>query len=200
MWEEIGQLQFEFLKSRNLQPHHKLLDLGCGCFRAGVHLIDYLQSGQYFGIDISQELLDAGYAKELTPLGLDKKLPPTNLLCSLDFEAERFGVRFDMAIAQSVFTHLSFNHLRQCLARLAPAMNAGAVFYITAFICPAEKDATCPIKHDPGGIVTSPVSDPFHYQSDDFQYAAKGLPWRVEVIGNWDHPRNQSMVAFHRLS
>lgn len=199
MWDEIGQLQFDFLKSKGLRPEDRVLDLGCGCFRAGVHLIRYLEVAHYYGIDISQELLDTGYQRELVPLGLDQRLPQANLLCSDDFEAEKFATPFDLAIAQSVFTHLSFNHLRQCLARLAPAMKDNGTLYLTAFICPPAQDSTRAIKHDPGGIVTSPVKDPFHYQLSDFEYAAKGLPWRVEVIGDWNHPRNQSMIAFHRV-
>ena len=30
MWDEIGRLQFEFLRARGLKPNHRLLDIGCG--------------------------------------------------------------------------------------------------------------------------------------------------------------------------
>lgn len=36
LWDEIGLLQFEFLKSRGLKPHHVLVDIACGSLRAGV--------------------------------------------------------------------------------------------------------------------------------------------------------------------
>ncbi len=200
MWEEIGRLQFDFLTQSGLQPGSKLLDLGCGCFRAGVHLIEYLESGHYYGMDISQDLLDAGYTQELVPRGLHTRLPRENLLVSEDFEVEQFSTCFDTVIAQSVFTHLSFNHLRQCLQRLAPCVKPGGVFYATAFLCPPEQGLTEPLKHQPGGITTYPTRDPFHYRPEDFAYAASDLPWRTEVIGDWGHPRNQSMIAYHRTA
>ena len=33
MWDEIGCLQFEFLKKQGLLPEHKFLDVGCGSLR-----------------------------------------------------------------------------------------------------------------------------------------------------------------------
>lgn len=199
MWDEIGRLQFDFLKTQGLVPTHKVLDLGCGCFRAGVHLIEYLETSNYFGIDISAELLETGYREELVPKGLDARLPKSNLLSSGDFEACRFGIQFDTVIAQSVFTHLSLNHVRQCLARISSSVKIGGKFYLTAFLCPDDQPITEPFTHSPGGIVTSPVQDPFHYRAADFDYAAQGLPWQVEHYGSWNHPRNQSMVIFHRI-
>jgi hypothetical protein len=50
-WEDVGRMQFEFLLREGLQPHHHLLDIGCGSFRGGRFVIDYLQEGHYFGID-----------------------------------------------------------------------------------------------------------------------------------------------------
>ena len=43
-WEEIGRLQYDFLREQGLQPQDKLLDIGCGCLRGGIHFIDYLES------------------------------------------------------------------------------------------------------------------------------------------------------------
>lgn len=198
MWEEIGRLQFDFLTGRGLDPAMRVLDLGCGCFRAGVHLIDYLQSGCYYGVDLSRELLDAGYERELTPLGLDRKLPRDNLLCDDQFRLHRFGVRFDMGLAQSLFTHLPMNHIRLCMTRLVDVFAPGAVFYATAFLCPPGTDWRQPVTHSPGGVVTSPIQDPYHYRARDFEQCIEGLPWSLDVIGDWGHPRAQSMLQFTR--
>ncbi len=49
LWDALGQLQLEFLINSGLQPNHKLLDIGCGCLRGGVHyVIKYLK---YSGTD-----------------------------------------------------------------------------------------------------------------------------------------------------
>jgi len=199
LWEEVGRLQFEFLRQRGLQPWMKLLDIGCGCFRGGVHLVEYLDPAGYFGIDISQEMLDVGYEKELVPHGLDRKLPRANLLCSGEFAFERFGASFDVALAQSLFTHLPLNHIRLCMERLTPVMRPGGVLYATAFLA-SEGDWPGPVKRWDGRITSSPVCDPYHYRARDLAYCSDGLPWRLDVIGEWGHPRDQSMVMFTRLS
>src|SRR5712691_3540887 len=80
LWDEIGQLQIDFLVSRGLLPHHRLLDVGCGSLRGGVKLIKYLDAGHYAGIDLHESLLDAGYEIELAKEGLTHKLPRSNLV------------------------------------------------------------------------------------------------------------------------
>lgn len=42
MWEEIGMLQFQFLVAQGIRAEHRLLDVGCGCLRGGIHLTGYL--------------------------------------------------------------------------------------------------------------------------------------------------------------
>ena len=49
LWDEMGQLQFDFMCARGLLPEHRLLDLGCGALRGGVHFARYLQPGKYYG-------------------------------------------------------------------------------------------------------------------------------------------------------
>jgi len=60
MWDEIGQLQFNFLVEQGLLPYHTLLDVGCGCLRGGVYFVPYLENGHYFGMDINESLIEAG--------------------------------------------------------------------------------------------------------------------------------------------
>lgn len=53
-WDEHGQLQLDFLKSRGLTPEKTLLDFGCGTGRLAAKAIPYLEAGNYTGIDISE--------------------------------------------------------------------------------------------------------------------------------------------------
>jgi SAM-dependent methyltransferase len=200
MWDEIGQLQFDFILKHGLKPDMRMIDIGCGCFRGGVHFIRYLNPGNYFGIDVSQALLDAGYDIELEALGLQDRLPRTNLNCNSGFDASMFGARFDVAIAQSVFTHLPLNQMKLCLTRAAGYVKPGGTFYATIFLSPPGHDWSKPLRHIPGGIVTSPDADPFHHDSADVRHCIAGLPWKLKRIVDWDHPRNQKVAIFTRTA
>jgi len=79
MWDELGRLQTDFLIAEGLKSDMRFLDIGCGCLRDGVHLIRFLLPGNYFGLDISESLLQAGYDIELPKVGLQEKLPRSNL-------------------------------------------------------------------------------------------------------------------------
>jgi SAM-dependent methyltransferase len=200
LWDEVGELQFEFLLKQGLKPCHKLLDLGCGCLRGGVHFIRYLEAGHYFGVDMNQSLLDAGYDIELAEYGLQERLPRQNLVCCDDFDVVRMGETFDFVLAQSLFTHLSFNRIRQCLERLAPVVRPGGVFFATFFELPEGLPTTVGFQHEPGGVVTHDTQDPYHYRFDDLRHAALGSPWRIEYLGDWSHPRGQRLAAFFRTN
>jgi len=49
LWREIGQLQFRLMVDEGLTPRHRLLDVGCGSMRGGVHFIRHLDAGHYVG-------------------------------------------------------------------------------------------------------------------------------------------------------
>src|SRR5437868_130600 len=74
MWEEVGRLQLDFLVSRGMLPGHRLLDLGCGSLRGGIHFVGYLEPEQYVGVDASAELLVTGRL-ELQRAGLLGRKP-----------------------------------------------------------------------------------------------------------------------------
>ncbi|HEV7669800.1 MAG TPA: class I SAM-dependent methyltransferase [Thermoanaerobaculia bacterium] len=198
LWEEMGRFQLDYLVGEGLTPNMTLLDVGCGCLRGGIHFIPYLETGRYYGIDVSAPLLDAGYDVELAAVGLQDRLPRENLLANGSFEAWRFGVTFDVALAQSVFTHLPANFIRRCLIELGKAIAPGGRFYATYFECPDLPADAIELRHEPGGIVSYLDHDPYHYRARDFDWLADGLPWGVEHVGDWGHPRDQRMVRFVR--
>ena len=132
MWAEIGRLQLDFMKIMGLRPENYLLDIGCGCLRGGIQFVDYLDRGHYYGIDINKSLLDAGY-NEIKSVALYDKLPLANLHCVDNFDASNFGRTFDFIIAQSVFSHLSFNNVRLCMENIHKVIHSGGKFCATYF-------------------------------------------------------------------
>ena len=198
LWEEIGTLQFEFMKRMGLRPESLLLDVGCGALRGGVKFVEYLNGDNYFGIDISQSLLEAGYAHEISPRqDLADKLPKRNLQCIDTFDAVSFGKQFDYALAQSVFTHLTLNSIRLCLENLAKVVKHGGTFCATYFRIPDEQPTGVP-QQQQDGIVTCGNKDPYHYRVADFQYVIRGLPWALDDELDWGHPRGQRMLVFSK--
>jgi SAM-dependent methyltransferase len=196
LWDEVGALQVAFLRAQGLRPSDALLDVGCGCLRGGVHLVAYLEPGRYYGIDRDAELVRAGLAIELPRAGLAGRLAPDHLLVNDAFEVGRFGVAFDVAWAQSVFTHLTASDVRRCLEQVARVVRPGGRFFATFFR--AGEDVAASVTHQPGGIVTHPHQDPYHYRFRDLEAIAADLPWRASDLGGWSHPRAQQMARFDR--
>lgn len=195
MWEEIGRLQFEFLRAHGLKPNHRLLDVGCGSLRGGIHAIEYLEDRNYYGLDINPSLIEAG-RHEIKLAGLSHKNP--NLALSDRFELGLFGKKFDYLLALSVFTHLFANHIIRCLAGAREVLAPRGRFFATFFLAPHSVHLA-PIVHQPGGVTTEYDRDPFHYSLDEIRVMATLANLSVEVIGYWNHPRGQQMLLFSAL-
>ena len=198
LWDDIGLLQFNFLTENGLQPQHKLLDIGCGSLRGGVLFVNYMNGGNYYGIDKQQFLLDAAVEVELPRYGLGEKV--VHLLNRDDFDFAVFGEEFDFALAQSVFSHLTWNSIQRCLVNVERVLRKDGRFYATFFEDKNGSHRATPIHHTPGSIVTYPDKDPFHYEFDVFVELAKRTSMEVKYIGQWGHPRNQNMMLFTKSS
>lgn len=194
LWDEIGALQFEFLVGRGLRPSDHLLDVGCGSLRGGIHFVRYLEPGHYYGIDAERRYLDGG-RRELLEAGVD---PASVTLVHDDrFEFSRTGRTFSWALAQSVFTHLPLNSILRCLGEMERVLEPGGRFFATFFRSPGPRLGLA--DHRASDEVTTHLdSDPFHYDPDVFRWAVEGSKLELEVIGEWEHPRNQEMLLFTR--
>lgn len=186
MWDEIGRLQFDYLVSEGLRPEHRLLDIGCGALRGGVHFIRYLDFGRYFGVEKHRELIDSG----MRECGRDlwsEKAPMVWAAPSFDFEeASVLAPGFDFALAQSLFTHLTPDLIRLCFANLRDVIAPDGVFYATYF----EGTGPNPSEsHDHGR---------FEYTRSEME-AFGGEQWSAEYVGEWGHPRGQVMVRYRPI-
>lgn len=197
MWEEIGQLQFDYMNAKGLSPSDKFIDVACGSMRGGRHFIGYLEPGHYHGFDINRELIDAGLTHEIAPLGLLDRIEPHNLVAAEGFAFPSDWRDMDSGLALSLFTHLTLNSIALCLTRLRPVMREGAQFYATIFEVEAQQQLS-PLEHVPG-IVTHMCQDPYHYTRGDMEFVAAKSGWRVIDIEGFAHPRHQRMVIFQAL-
>lgn len=190
LWDEVGQLQFDFMISRGLTPESTLLDVGCGALRGGVHFVRYLDSGHYYGIDINKSLLKAG-RQELRESGLGDK--QVHLDRTDQFDASKFDVQFDFGISVSLLTHLCANQIIYCFVQARRVMHERSAFYFTFFEVP-ELPVPDEYSQPRGEIVTHFLSDPFHYTRDQIEYFARSAGLEPRYVGDWKHPRNQQML------
>ncbi|MEO3973207.1 class I SAM-dependent methyltransferase [Streptomyces sp. CAU 1734] len=128
-WLALGKMQFDYLRGHDLAPEDRMLDIGCGNLRAGWHFIDYLNPGNYYGIDISPDILMS--AKEtLTGRGLQDKVPHLTITqnLTLDFLPDAY---FDVVHAHSVFSHSPLGVIEECFAHVGRVLAPGGHFDFT---------------------------------------------------------------------
>jgi SAM-dependent methyltransferase len=128
-WRKAGAIQFDYLREHGLQPHHRLLEIGCGNLRAGWRFIDYLESGCYYGIEISPEVLLAAQ-QTLVREGVEDKLPHLTLVDDLRFEFLPDAV-VDVVHAHSVFSHSPLPLIEECFSHLPRILRPGGFFDFT---------------------------------------------------------------------
>lgn len=194
---DYGKTQVDFLREHGMRPEHRFVDIGCGSFRGGRFTIDYLDAGNYYGVDANRTVIEAGYDLELTDAQRDK-LPLSNLLANDRFDTVSFGVEFDYALAQSVFSHVSLNHVRLCLFRLAQAMRPGGKFYATFFEEPEGTDLDW-IRVKKSAKQRFSERNVYWYYRSDLEWAASFSPWSTRYIGDWGQPAGQVMMEYTRL-
>lgn len=188
LWEEIGTLQFDFLLSKGLKPNHFLLDIACGSLRLGVKAIPYLERSHYLGIEKESGLVEAGLERELDPSIRAEKQP--NIVISNAFEFEKLGQKADVAIAQSLFTHLPPSLIQLCFENLHPYLADSGVFYATYFR--SERQVNNPNKpHDRAC---------FYYTQEEMHGFGTAYGFTANYIGEWNHPRNQVIVEYKKAS
>lgn len=186
-WDVLGPLQLRFLIDQGMEPGHRLLDVGCGCLRGGVRFLPYLDEGNYYGLDRSRSLIDAGYETELRKHGC--VMDYDHLMARADFDVSSWEVSFDFAIAQSVFTHVDGPEVTRALEALRGVMAPGGRFFATYFLLVNGE----PTWVGPGASLHS---DPFAHDVDDVRERASAAGWVADVVGQWGHPYRTSMVEY----
>jgi SAM-dependent methyltransferase len=128
-WLKIGQLQFDYAVSHGLKPEMRMLEIGCGNLRAGRLFIDYLDPGNYYGVDISPDIL-LGAQDTVAEQGLQHKLPHLTVIRDLRLPFLP-DAAFDFVHAHSVFSHSPIEVIDECFAHVGRIMAPGGFFDFT---------------------------------------------------------------------
>jgi len=180
-WYGIGKKQYHYLVSQGLRPDHVFLDIACGSLRLGQYLIPYLAAGNYHGIDGSDRLIRAGLEHELLYDIAEIKAPRFAVNYGFDFA---FVKRFDVALAQSLLTHLNRDDIALLFGNLAPVAHPESRFYFTFFEGSEDNN-----RHE--------ISHPnlrWEYPFEALVEIAGPAGWRLDYIGDWGHSAAQMMV------
>ncbi|KAI4372590.1 hypothetical protein MLD38_010802 [Melastoma candidum] len=121
-----GRDVFEFLaEAISLKPNSRVLEIGCGTLRVGLHFINYLNAGRYHCLERDELSLMAALRYELPSHGLLSKRPLIVRGEGMDFT--KFGTKnvYDLIYASAVFLHMPDKLVWTGLERLAGKLKHG---------------------------------------------------------------------------
>ena len=127
-WELRGRVQLFFLQREGLSPKSKFIDVGCGPIRAGIHFINYLDEGNYFGVDYNEYFIRAA-EKIVEQQNLQVKNPKLQVIHG--FRMPSINNRFDYGIAFSVLNHCGDREREDFFRMMVTAMKHRGLFYIS---------------------------------------------------------------------
>jgi SAM-dependent methyltransferase len=182
-WLALGRMQFDFLLEHGLRPEHRMLDIGCGNLRAGWRFIEYLDAGNYYGVDISPDILISA-KRTVAEHGLQAKLPHLTITgdLRLDFLPDAY---FDVVHAHSVFSHSPVEVIDECLAHVGRVLAPGGFFDFTY-------DRTEGREHQV-------LREDFYYRTDTLLALAERHGLRARFLPDWEElPHGQSKIRVTR--
>ncbi|WP_425581579.1 class I SAM-dependent methyltransferase [Streptomyces stramineus] len=178
-WLALGRMQFEYLTEHGLAPNHRMLDIGCGNLRAGWRFIEHLDAGNYYGIDISPDILISA-KQTLTTYGLQDKLPHLTITQNLTLDFLPDG-HFDVVHAHSVFSHSPIEVIDECLAHVGRVLAPGGFFDFTF-------DRTEGAEHQV-------LREDFYYRTGTLIALAEKHGLRARFMEDWERrPHGQSKI------
>ena len=176
-------MQFDYLVSHGLKPDMRMLEIGCGNLRAGRLFIDHLDAGNYYGIDISPEILLAAQ-DTVAEYGLQAKLPHLTLVRDLRFAFLPDG-QFDVIHAHSVFSHSPIEVIDECLAHVGRVLAPGGFFDFTF-------DRTEGPEHQV-------LREDFYYRTETLTALAAAHGLQATFMADWEElPHEQSKMRISR--
>ncbi len=174
-WMALGRRQFRYLRANGLEPHHRILEIGCGNLRAGWRFIRYLEAGNYTGIDISPEILLA--AREvIVERGLQEKRAVTMLargtgLGSLPSQW------FDVAHAHSVFSHTPLEVIESYLVDMRRVLKPSGFFDFTY--------------NKTGGETWDFLQEDYYFSTDLLTEVAATHGFQATPMTGWEHKQDK---------
>lgn len=121
-----GRDVFEFLaRSVSLKRDARVLEVGCGTLRVGLHFIRFLLPEHYHCVERDVLSIIAAFRYELPSQGLLHKRPVIVRGEDMNFESVGHGTIYDLIYASAVFLHMPDTLVWTGLERLADRLTPG---------------------------------------------------------------------------
>eukprot|EP00850_Spirogloea_muscicola_P019129 SM000184S03762 [mRNA] locus=s184:22349:24221:- [translate_table: standard] len=126
-----GRETFAFMAdAARLHPTARVLELGCGSLRVGIHFISFLQKAHYYCLEPDAMSVAAGLLYELPAHGIVSKRPNVVVDGSFNLALLNASAPFDLIFESLVFIHLTAEVRIVAMAALATVLHPkkGRVF------------------------------------------------------------------------
>ena len=155
----IGRIELGVLLMEGLRPTDTLLDFGCGSGRLALKAIPVLREGHYFGVDISQTMVELARDRVATQYPNPSCRVSWLQLGEPPFPFEERSI--DVACAFSVFTHIEHEDAYRYLKDALRIVRPGGRFIFSClpmtlayarpfFLASAARDFRWPMDEDAG--------------------------------------------------
>lgn len=182
-WLALGAMQFDYLTEHGFKPEHRMLEIGCGNLRAGWRFIEYLNPGNYYGIDISPDILFAAQ-KTIVDRELQEKRPTLTPVRDLTFSFMPDD-SFDVMHAHSVFSHSPLSVIEECFAHVGRVLAPNGWFDFTFDRTEGEEHHV--------------LREDFYYRTETLVKLAEKHGLSARFMDDWEkRPHGQSKIRITR--
>jgi cyclopropane fatty-acyl-phospholipid synthase-like methyltransferase len=183
-----GRLQMEVLQREGCMPGSHVLEVGCGCLSAGLHLIEWLDADRYVGIDPNPKLREAALKDPNSRQLVERKR--ARFLSNTEFDASSLGTKFEYVLSHSILSHAAHWQLPLYLKNTAKCLAPGGRIVASIRLAegnefgspgtPDKKDSmdeawVYPTKEDPAGVSWFSWATVVR-QAEAFQLEARVVP------------------------
>ena len=111
-YSEVGLDWLRFLiKEHGLSPECKVFDYGCGGFRLGAPVINFLEAGKYTGFDITDFFFENGGRQYLENLGIGDKVGEIAVTSGTRIASKEYSNNPDMIFSMNTLMHVGRDEL-----------------------------------------------------------------------------------------
>lgn len=122
-----GRRQADLLFNARCRPESQVLEVGCGCLSAGMHLMERLDPDHYVGIDPNEWLREAAVRRPRIRRLVEAKRPV--FLSNYEFDAAETGRKFDFVLSHSILSHAAHHQLPLFLNNVGAVLSdSGQIF------------------------------------------------------------------------